>query len=439
MYVSRVQATPSDSWAGRVGAGWESRKTENAILATGRVGVGGISAPAADATKEEREGTAALDAVRRWLAAPTCGTSFPDKEVLTHYRAVGRLGVNKALVDLLRIAAVKDTAVSGVRGAWLAMTCDQEDGDYDSYIGSGVLTSIVDDAPSDLRPGLVDAALSGAVADLASAEAHAALASGSPEAHVRCRAVARLVTRIPALAPHHGIADELFERHLHDLTADPVAMCVALSTTATALLQNTPSPLCRAVDLSLMPTTRLHDETMFIRCIQIFESIYLHVARHVRAATEAVCSHEADRASEHLDSASDRLEATPVLYRVLTTMPVKSFAVIRDYTRGRSAMQSRPFREVQARCARSCDADSRPTLQDVYLSHRDLLGGEAVRLATAMRRLDRAWRSMKRTHWGLTLKIIGDVSGTGGTSGASYLRASAEMPLFPVLVESGGR
>ncbi|MFD0350549.1 hypothetical protein ACFQ0M_40090 [Kitasatospora aburaviensis] len=40
---------------------------------------------------------------------------------------------------------------------------------------------------------------------------------------------------------------------------------------------------------------------------------------------------------------------------------------------------------------------------------------------------------MKRTHWGITMKIIGMVRGTGGTAGASYLREAAEARLFPDL------
>ncbi len=52
-----------------------------------------------------------------------------------------------------------------------------------------------------------------------------------------------------------------------------------------------------------------------------------------------------------------------------------------------------------------------------------------------MRLLDETWCGMKRTHWGVTLKIIGQVPGTGGTAGASYLQRSAATPLFPLLAE----
>jgi len=73
-------------------------------------------------------------------------------------------------------------------------------------------------------------------------------------------------------------------------------------------------------------------------------------------------------------------------------------------------------------------------LQDVYLSMRKT-HPDALVLEEAMRRLDRAWVAMKRGHWGITLKVIGTVPGTGGTAGASYLKNAAMMSLFPRLSE----
>jgi tryptophan 2,3-dioxygenase len=149
-------------------------------------------------------------------------------------------------------------------------------------------------------------------------------------------------------------------------------------------------------------------------------------------------------AATELGDAAGRIERTPILYRVLTTMSREGFAVIREHTHGRSAVQSRAYREIERTCAPRqpgpVDAnvpDVRlpgPSLQQVYT---ELSGGPCrARLAPvagAMARLDEAWRSMKRTHWGITLKIIGRVPGTGGTGGASYLKVAADLPLFPLL------
>ena len=53
-----------------------------------------------------------------------------------------------------------------------------------------------------------------------------------------------------------------------------------------------------------------------------------------------------------------------------------------------------------------------------------------------MRRLDRAWGAMKRGHWGITLKIIGSVPGTGGHGRRIVFKTAAEASLFPGLPEA---
>jgi tryptophan 2,3-dioxygenase len=149
-----------------------------------------------------------------------------------------------------------------------------------------------------------------------------------------------------------------------------------------------------------------------------------------------------------VDDAGSRVAATPLLYRVLTTMSRPAFAVIRAHTHGRSAVQSRAFRQVERISAvlppRPEDdmaakvTVAGPTLQEVFATRMETMGaGRMRRVAEAMMRLDEGWRAMKRTHWGITRKIIGDVPGTGGTSGAAYLRNAAELPLFPLLHELG--
>ncbi|MEV5504273.1 hypothetical protein AB0M50_53605 [Nonomuraea fuscirosea] len=130
-------------------------------------------------------------------------------------------------------------------------------------------------------------------------------------------------------------------------------------------------------------------------------------------------------------------------------MPKESFALIRSSTDGRSAIQSRAYREVERLSAplpteqlpmELLRLDERPrpgrSLQEEYLAAG--AGSPLDGLAAAMAGLDEAWQAMKRTHWGITLKIIGRVPGTGGSSGADYLREAAERPLFPAL-SPGGR
>lgn len=182
---------------------------------------------------------------------------------------------------------------------------------------------------------------------------------------------------------------------------------------------------------------------MFIRSIQIFEGIYRQVAMNVSRAITALNENAIESACQVLCDAAGRIEATSVLYRVLTTMPKKSFGIIRENTHGRSAIQSRWFHKVQAACApiaRDAQTANEPTivtgsnLQDLYLDCKEQIPPrQRDKLTASMKRLDQAWGSMKLNHWGITVKIIGTVPGTGGTAGASYLKASAEKSLFPSL------
>jgi tryptophan 2,3-dioxygenase len=184
---------------------------------------------------------------------------------------------------------------------------------------------------------------------------------------------------------------------------------------------------------------------MFIRSIQLFERLFSRVARALTLAVAAVRAGRPLDAAAFLESAGTRLPgATAPLYRILTTMPPESFAVIRDHTHGASAIQSRPYQLVETVSAKREAGAHSPekgpvftldaTLQEAFLAHS---GGwdtaETRRLEAAMRKLDAAWCGMKRTHWGVTMKIIGRVPGTGGTTGADYLKAAAQVPLFPLL------
>lgn len=114
------------------------------------------------------------------------------------------------------------------------------------------------------------------------------------------------------------------------------------------------------------------------------------------------------------------MTGTSGVFRVLTTMPKDAFAVIRANTDGRSAVQSRAYRTVER---------SAPELHGALLTS----SLQECELQSVMSELDTAWGAMKRTHWGITMKVIGTVRGTGGTAGASYLREAAEARLFPAL------
>ncbi|MFD0279211.1 hypothetical protein ACFVHB_35690, partial [Kitasatospora sp. NPDC127111] len=283
---------------------------------------------------------------------------------------------------------------------WLPQVVDGRQGDYDSYLGSPVYASL---AAAGVGAEQVITAL---LADLVTIEA--ATLAETPAGLPRTRAALRALTAAAGLPAGDGAP------------ADPAELVRACAEAVAAARDAVPPEVLRAVELTLTPTTRGHDEQMFIRVIQIFEAVFAAVADAVRAATEAVAAGRAEPARALLAAAARQVAGTSAVFRVLTTMPKDAFAVIRANTDGRSAVQSRAYRAVER---------SGPTL------HRTLLdsGLPQDELREAMAELDDAWGAMKRTHWGITMKIIGMVRGTGGTAGASYLREAAEARLFPGL------
>lgn len=389
---------------------------------------------------------------------------FPCTEVLAHFQAAGRTHADAELVDRLR--AVGQLVRQGSPAArrrlwplpdWLPSTVDQLDGDYDSYLVSRLLESATepgrDAADREAETSrLTDALLATLVTDLALTEADALRRGrrGRPQ-RKRTQACLLVLSRVADLAPAwpqlagvdfepaSGSADRSDEVWLADYTTE-----LALSVRAMA-----PRPVRLATELAMLPTTRLHDEQMFIRSVQIFETLYRQVYRCLRRAGTAVQRLDVDLACAELADATARLNLSPVLYRVVTTTPKDAFAIIRQYTNGRSAIQSRSYRQIELACAPRtlvAMADKlppvrvqRPSLEEAFLASTGRLAAtDADRLAAAMRGLDASWRAMKRTHWGITLKIIGRVSGTGGTAGAAYLEQATRLPLFPRLSATAG-
>jgi tryptophan 2,3-dioxygenase len=414
-------------------------------------GVGGVSIHAMSAPLEQRLGSVARDAVTSWSKsgwpknqAGSGAVRFPYREVLDHYQAVGRAAASALLVAELTEICRSCEAVSGRAEMndllqWLRSAIDQLDGDYHSYAVTSLQAAYLDSASQADFNEHADALLLTLLLDLLRTEAEALMAAPSTDQRRRTRsvlqAVARaeqLVPRVATIAPDLSLALGALDSRAEDGEIADTAL--RISTCADHL------PTTRhLVNITLLPTTVLHDEQMFIRMIQIFECLYSCASRYLRAATEILRLQNVAQATLFVEYVADRLAGAPALYRILTTMPPEAFAIIRKYTAGRSAVQSRTYRNVENVSARLPGRDRDPetpetTLEEVFLQAGQWLCGESYEgMRNAMRRLDRRWCAMKRSHWGITLKIIGDVPGTGGTAGAEYLEDAARMPLFPAL------
>ncbi|MFJ8628723.1 hypothetical protein ACIRD3_38580 [Kitasatospora sp. NPDC093550] len=376
-------------------------------------GVGGPSLAAARPDPADAEPRRALRELARWQLDGRAAERFPYAAVLGHYRAVGKNAVGEELLTALRAVepAGAGTADPAARLLvdWLPQVVDGQQGDYDSYLGSPVYASLT--AAGVSAEQLITALLADVVAT------EAATLADSPAGLPRTRAALRALAASagPLTGQPAGWA-ALADRAAGEPEDLPRACAEAVAAARDAV----PAEVLRAVELTLTPTTRSHDEQMFIRVIQIFEAVFGAVARAVAEATGEVAAGRTEAARALLADAARQVAGTSGVFRVLTTMPKDAFAVIRANTDGRSAVQSRAYRVVE----RSCPA-LHLTLVESGLPQDGL--------RPVMAELDDAWGAMKRTHWGITMKIIGMVRGTGGTSGASYLREAAEARLFPAL------
>ncbi|GAA2268486.1 hypothetical protein GCM10010430_62260 [Kitasatospora cystarginea] len=422
------------------------------------IGVGGaalaVGTPSDGMRALRRAHEAVCDWSHRMVGSGSFG-SFPYRAVVDYYRQVGKARVSPELVALLRGLSVR-IGCSG-RGrpwsspdawlfdSWLPLTLTDRPMAYDTYAGHELLQVAHWEAGDPERSE--DLLMAALLADLAQIELEAL--GFEPNARQRTRTVSVLqaLARLTEYAPATGVdtAPLAAVREVLAARGGDEVLLRAGAAAAAAVRDRVPEPLARAVDIGLLPVTTMHDEQMFIRCIQLFERLFARLASALTDAVEAVRLGRPAEAAAGLSAAADRLAgATAPLYRILTTMPPEAFAVIRDHTHGASAIQSRPYQMIELVSAKREDgpysAEKGPrftvvaTLQEEFLQYSGGWRTEETRLLQeAMVRLDGAWRAMKRTHWGVTLKIIGKVPGTGGTAGAEYLKAAASVPLFPLL------
>ncbi|GAA0547206.1 hypothetical protein GCM10009546_06580 [Actinomadura livida] len=421
------------------------------------VGVGGRSVHSTRTDVPDRTARGVLDRVARWLGPPGDpaargrAEAFPYREVVERYRHHGRTYADPALVEALREVHARlpapRTLPERLLADWLPSTFDQDDGDYDSYVNMPVLERLADEYPGADADTVHDAELVALLSDLLIVEGEALAADpGAHPQRVRTHATLQALARAAELAPlaAGAVGVALDSRGGRRIGRDDTALAGWARLRGQDVLDRVPAPVRRTVESAMLPTTPLHDEIMFIRSVQIFEIVYRQMFRCLERAVAALLDGDPVAAAGELDDAGRRVAATPVLFRVLTTMSRPAFAHIRAHTDGRSAVQSRAYRQVErlsaVRPPAATDARTAPvvitgpTLQEAFDARLADLGPDAMRpVAEAMLRLDRGWRAMKRTHWGITRKIIGSVPGTGGTSGADYLKGTAEIPLFPGL------
>jgi tryptophan 2,3-dioxygenase len=207
----------------------------------------------------------------------------------------------------------------------------------------------------------------------------------------------------------------------------------------------------RAVGLGILPVDTVHDEYLFLRVLQAFETTFALLAVQLRAATAALAERRTDRAVHFLDSSQAALRESAPLFSMLATMQIESFRTFREFTEGASAIQSRNYKIIESLCRRPDKerVDSaaylsvpevrervlsgQPTLDDAYAeacASGDLDAADRERLTRSMGEFARALLRWRNTHYRLAVRMLGEATGTGYTEGTPYLDSVRDVPVF---------
>jgi tryptophan 2,3-dioxygenase len=222
-----------------------------------------------------------------------------------------------------------------------------------------------------------------------------------------------------------------------------------------------------------------HDELLFITIHQVYELWFKQLLHEVAAARDAMSGATAGRSlwwAQHLLARVHVIERVLVQQvDVLETMTPQDFMEFRQRLAPASGFQSVQFRELEFLSGakdpsylqrfRGITGDERerldarleePTLWDAFvqvLRHEGLPADSDAEISASLRRVahgrseyavvwalaeallqhDELAASWRARHVVMVERMIGDKSGTGGSSGAHYLRSRLSMKYYPLL------
>jgi tryptophan 2,3-dioxygenase len=404
-----------------------------------------------------------------WLSRPAL-EEFPYDTVLHQFHLVGKHFVSKELLGGLDSARSVLPDIRGPAGSirlleqFLDTALDKWDHryDYPTYLALGLLPLPAVDSQyvacaewqrDRLMVQLVGDALR---FELAAASGATTLLPGMrPDRRTtikRCRlgvrAIRSALTRLDLAEPqapgHRGPG--------RAGAADPVD---AAGRVCEAVFGSLSEEEGRALRLSVLPVYVMHDEYLFLRVLQAFETAFGLMAVQLRSAIRALADGDPATAVRRVSAAETELHESAPLFSLLATMQVESFRTFRNYTDGASAIQSRNYKLVEVLCRRPDPArldsaayasvpqlrdQARTSLDDAYteaVASGCLTGAEQVQLAGAMSRFASGLMLWRQTHYRLAVRMLGELRGTGSTEGTPYLREVRTIPVFHAVPPGG--
>jgi len=395
--------------------------------------------------------------LRSWLyeADPK---KFPYAAVVQHYQVVGKHFVQPDLLQLL--AEIRDKLPT-LKGPWvhvqtlasfLNIALDKPDNryDYPTYLALPMLQLPTVDDPVDHAPfarSRCDRLIVQLIADALAFEI--AAVDGATTLFPDMRPDADLIVK----RVKHGLRSILpvLKRMSIDggLTAsEPMALARQVCSGVQADMSFVER---RAIELSVLPVYTAHDEYMFLRVLQTFETTFSLLAVQLRGAVAAMGERDIDRALHFLAGAETALRESAGLFSMLATMQIESFRTFRNFTEGASAIQSRNYKYVESLCRAPDQArvdssayHSVPEVRDRVLAGNltldsayreacesgDIPEADRERLAAGMKAFARALLRWRNTHYRLAVRMLGDATGTGYTAGTPYLKQARTIPVF---------
>ncbi|MDQ6771627.1 MAG: tryptophan 2,3-dioxygenase family protein [Candidatus Dormibacteraeota bacterium] len=213
------------------------------------------------------------------------------------------------------------------------------------------------------------------------------------------------------------------------------------------------------------PLSDAHDEMLFIVVHQAYELWFKLVLHELEAARSAMAAGEADAAHRRLRRVAvvERLLVQQV--DVLDTMAPQDFLLFRSNLAPASGFQSVQFREIEfisglkdERYVRRLETTAeqrasldrrlaeptlwdafvellaqrgRPTLEDLFWDRARF--GDLFELSEALLDHDQEFSLWRARHVQMVERQIGSKTGTGGSTGAGYLRTTLDKRFFPEL------
>lgn len=387
-----------------------------------------------------------------WLDSPDPEV-FPYDAVVAEFHRVGKHFVDPTLLSLL------DSVRANVRGTdpsaallarFLNIALDKRDGRFDnpSYLALEMLplpgTGVQHDR---LRAMLLADVLA---FELAGAHRVAAPEEMRPHPRVvvkRCRLAVRAI--MPVLE-RLGLSDHVDSR---DTLTAARQICHAVEAKTT-------DDERRVVALSMLPVSIVHDERMFIRVLQSYETTFALVGVHLTTAVAALAHGRSTDAIDAVHAAERAMREAAPLFSLAATMQAESFLTFRNFTEGASAIQSRNYKLIESLCRRpeparldSAAYHSVPEVRDAVLTGAPNLDRELndayargnlahhchTALVAGMHRFETALVKWRKTHYRLAVRMLGDRRGTGYTEGVPYLDQARSIPVFGTTVTAGRR